>query len=333
MASAPQSYVPWLDGWRGLSILAVLVGHFLPIPGINAGRLGVEMFFCLSGRLMADILFVRRVALVPFVLRRMTRVWPALWVFVLVCALAFRAGVYEVEPVHLLGALTFTQNYVTIAGSGNAIFDHLWSLGVEEWTYVLLVVLALLVRRSTSTPVPALLAGAFMASGLGIWLTLSGGDYYEVYWRTDVRLASILLPCAAFLILRDRRVPSGWLPIAAACFGLALNSSHVPDLVKYTAGTTMLAVSVATLGSAPSFVRSALSSPPLRYIGLWSFSLYLWQQPLTKLDFANPPVRLAIVFALALMSYYLVEQPARKLLNRKIAGLRPDPVPRPAAAD
>ncbi|MER8439084.1 hypothetical protein NKH36_02770 [Mesorhizobium sp. M1312] len=47
-----------LDGWRGLSIVLVLIGHFFPVPGINLGVMGVEFFFVLSGRLMAEILFV-----------------------------------------------------------------------------------------------------------------------------------------------------------------------------------------------------------------------------------------------------------------------------------
>ena len=55
--------------------------HFAPLPGINFGRMGVELFFVLSGRLMAEILFVRRFPIPAFFRRRIARVWPALFLF------------------------------------------------------------------------------------------------------------------------------------------------------------------------------------------------------------------------------------------------------------
>src|SRR5262249_7449032 len=83
--SAP--HVPFLDGWRGLAIASLLVGHFAPLPGVvNFGRMGVELFFVLSGRLMAEILFVRRFPIPAFFRRRIARVWPALFVFVIFIA-------------------------------------------------------------------------------------------------------------------------------------------------------------------------------------------------------------------------------------------------------
>jgi len=47
-----SSRMRYLDGWRGLAILLVLEGHFLSILPLNTGRLGVDVFFCLSGFLM-----------------------------------------------------------------------------------------------------------------------------------------------------------------------------------------------------------------------------------------------------------------------------------------
>jgi peptidoglycan/LPS O-acetylase OafA/YrhL len=58
----------YLDGWRGLAIICVLAGHFLFIKSFNLGPFGVELFFVLSGRLMADILFVFREDLLVYIL-------------------------------------------------------------------------------------------------------------------------------------------------------------------------------------------------------------------------------------------------------------------------
>ena len=57
------AHIGYLDGWRGMAILLVLIGHFYPIKAMNLGTLGVDLFFVLSGRLMADILFVQKAKL------------------------------------------------------------------------------------------------------------------------------------------------------------------------------------------------------------------------------------------------------------------------------
>src|ERR1700761_7320849 len=59
-APASMQHSILLDNWRGWAILLVLIGHFFETDGDSLGRLGVELFFVLSGRLMADLLFVKR---------------------------------------------------------------------------------------------------------------------------------------------------------------------------------------------------------------------------------------------------------------------------------
>ncbi|MBB6484382.1 acyltransferase family protein [Rhizobium lusitanum] len=72
MSEIPNRFhIPALDGWRGLAILIVLTGHFggdTVLPGLASA--GVDLFFVLSGRLMAEILFVRKIPLRLFFFRR-----------------------------------------------------------------------------------------------------------------------------------------------------------------------------------------------------------------------------------------------------------------------
>jgi|GEM_PF-3598329 peptidoglycan/LPS O-acetylase OafA/YrhL len=102
--------IAYLDGWRGCAVLAVLIAHFGSTKGINLGRFGVELFFALSGRLMAEILFVRATPLSSFFPRRISRVYPAL--FVLASALLLTSGA-NADPTfsQYLSAITFTANY------------------------------------------------------------------------------------------------------------------------------------------------------------------------------------------------------------------------------
>jgi peptidoglycan/LPS O-acetylase OafA/YrhL len=310
-------YKPWLDGWRGIAISVVLIGHLLPVLPGKPARFGVELFFVLSGRLMAELLFVNRQPLGYFLKRRVARVWPALYLFVFVMALVFSApGPHYVGPQKIFGALTYTFNYVHLVSGGTLVLNHLWSLCVEEWAYLFLALLALMTRRWNLRAAHIILAIAGLCAINGLIQSWFGLDYRAVYWRTDVRLASIFVACGLYLILSKREVPT-YLPIVAGLMGGLLHTYLFPDVVKYTIGTFLLAVSVATIDRAPRFAIRLLSTKVLTLMGLWSYSIYLWQQPFTKVLHAWPlPVKLGLTMAVALASFYFVEAPLRRYLKR-----------------
>lgn len=321
--SVHSQRLAWLDGWRGLSILAVLLGHFAPFAIYNTGRLGVEMFFVLSGRLMADVLFVERFPLGAFYRRRIARVWPGLAVFVAVMAAVFAApGPLQVKGIDVLACLTFTANYVRIYLHNMGVLDHTWSLCVEEWGYLVLGLVAWASRRFGFNPVLAVGALALACMANGAIQSGLGLDYYAVYWRTDVRMASILTAAAVFLIGRGGQAAwPAWTTGAFVGLGLLLSVAIVPDTVKYSLGTLCLSIAIVGLDRAPEDLRRVLADPVLVRLGLWSFSLYLWQHPFFRLIGQAPrPLLLLGVAACALASFHLVEQPARRWLNRRSRG-------------
>jgi peptidoglycan/LPS O-acetylase OafA/YrhL len=310
-------HIGYLDGWRALAILCVLVGHFIGVPGFNVARVGVELFFVLSGRLMAEILFTRQTDFKTFFLRRISRVWPALFAFLFAMAAVSLALKDPIPGVHLAGAVFFIQNYVSIYLGHIGRIDHIWSLSIEEWGYIGLAAVALLHRRLKIDPLVVLVLLIVAMSVNGIVQSLNGYNYYEVYWRTDVRAASILLGAVGYLVFRDRDVP--WvIPVAAFAAGFLLNIDVVPDTVKYTVGTVLLAIALNSLGSAPTSVQSFLSTTPLRYIALVSFSLYLWQQPFFMFSGKiNALLLVAGTVVAAVGSYLVVERPAKNFLNSR----------------
>jgi peptidoglycan/LPS O-acetylase OafA/YrhL len=318
-----------LDGWRGVSILLVLFGHFLPETAFNLGALGVEMFFVLSGRLMAEILFVERFPLGQFFRRRFSRIFPGLAVFVLLVWLAAGRSSLAFKPSAVLAALTFTLNYAMVLQHGVAAIENLWSLCIEEHAYVLLGALAFLARPGRFDPRWAILgvAAASLADAAVSTLLLHQG-YRQVYWRTDAHLGSIFLAGAAGLFLR-RRPGLGWVSMPA--FGLGVALFLAPDSVRYSLGTAMLALAICTLDEAPFVVRAALAWKPLTSLGLWSYSFYLWQQPFYRLALnghlpAWVGAPLALVCGLA--SFCLIERPARLYLNRhwRAPSVAPEPL-------
>lgn len=313
-----------------MAILAVLLGHFGTSSGLNAGRLGVELFFVLSGRLMAEILFVRRTPLRQFFPRRVSRVWPALFFMALVSVIAGQVGIGDAGALNFIAAITFTTNYAAAVGIRSGWLDHTWSLCVEEHIYIILGILAFLLKEKSyrfTTIVLLVLSGLAALNGLFQTIILNR-DYFEVYWRSDVRGASILVGAAMFLALRraDREYLRNPLaPVIFGMIGVILQVNVIPDPLKYTAGTACLAVAVALLPQLDRRLDRLLTTPKLLYIGMISYSLYLWQQPFYKAIEPRPVIWQALgeraglllgALCFAYLSYRYIEGPARKFLNR-----------------
>jgi peptidoglycan/LPS O-acetylase OafA/YrhL len=303
-----------------LAIGGVIIDHFGTSRGINLGRLGVELFFVLSGRLMAQILFVEHSELRAFYYRRFSRVWPTLATLVLVLTLlSWLLHKPLIDRFGVISSLTYTYNYASLAHR-SAMIDHLWSLCVEEHTYIFLGMLALLARRFPRCLWPVLLAVilANIIDGAVSTFRLNQ-DYYAAYWRTDVRMGSILMGSAAFMLKEQGffRVSGNW-PLAIGLLGLILNFNIVPDPVKYSLGSACLALAVANVDNATLAVKKLLSARAVVWVGLLSFSLYIWQQPFAQIwphSLALRIPRLAAAFACAIASYYFIERPARRWLN------------------
>ncbi len=318
-----RARLAYLDGWRGLSIALVLMGHFFPVPGINLAVVGVEFFFVLSGRLMAEILFVERYPLRTFFKRRFSRIYPALLVFIVVTMVVLSGTFIAFKWKAALTALTFTYNYAGILVTRAGALDHVWSLCVEEHAYVVLALISVFVtRRSRVVMVLGALSVLAMANGaVSYWAF--GMDYETTYWRTDVHIASILLSAVICLLKADDRLPSvlkgPHVAVAASAGAVLLFIDLVPTPIHYLLAVPLLALAVNSLDFSTRYLTGFLSSWPMAMLGLWSYSLYLWQQPFYKFVYwqdSAPLPMLAGAFACALCSYYIVEKPARAWLNR-----------------
>jgi len=327
-STVPHGRIASLDGWRGIAILLVLLGHFYPVSWINLGIFGVEFFFVLSGRLMAQILFLNKFPLPEFFFRRATRILPALICFVgiYIGVAAIIGEPFALSPVWGASAVTFTLNYLMVfTGHRTGFFDHIWSLCVEEHAYFLLGLIVLFFGRPARRAVLVVggLALLMMANGLISSLILHQNPEM-VYYRSDVHVASVFISAAVFLFLRSQ-MDAAWLKrIALPLFLVSLTagiwlSSEASSLeIMFTAGTFCLAVAVALVDIAAKPVAAAFANPVLTRFGLWSYSIYLWQQPFYKADEFYPGYTiwfLAVSLVCGVASYYLVERPMRRGLN------------------
>lgn len=324
----------YLDGWRGLAIIAVLIGHFLSgyVPALFVmGGYGVTLFFVLSGRLMADILFVQRQPLPLFLRRRAARILPTLIVFVHVMALfsaiwfAWR-GLVVMQPWEYLAALTFTINYVQALGIGpeSRYFAHLWSLCVEEHCYIILALLAFFGSRwmSATRWLLTALACASLVRAIPLWLENPGG-VHAIYWRTEISAAPLVLSAALRLWIHDKAIS---YPRLAHRLGMAspwsLGCSLLlfflaPNILRYTLGPVLMALAVNGVDTAPAAFKKWLSHPVLQSFGIVSYSLYLWQEPMARYAWRIPAIALLpAAIAMGVISFLAIERPAREWLNR-----------------
>ena len=310
-----REHIGYLDGWRGIAILVVLQSHFLPTRYVETGRLGVDIFFALSGLLMAQLLFIKETPLAVFYQRRISRILPAF--------LAFVCIVYAVEHYigrehgweDFLASVTFLRSYVPISpgiwDTGMPI-GHLWSLNVEEHAYLLMSLLTLLVRGRRA-------GMALIAIGLASFAVqiVYMRWWAPVGWRlhTEVLIGHIVL-AAGYRLIRLPRVPS-WLPLVTFAATI-ICYAHTSWMAYSIFSPILLAFTVNHLSDVAPAVRSALSWGPLRQMGIWSFSVYLWQQPFYEMRHQMDALSgLCLAIATGLASFYFLEQPVRAWLNAR----------------
>lgn len=302
----------YLDGWRGLAILFVLVAHFAPIPSIDSGRLGVDIFFVLSGLLMSELLFVKRTPLGLFYRRRISRILPAFVVFVcVVYGVGYLAG-HRYPWTDFASTLTFLRSYVPVSPGIWEIdlpTHHLWSLNVEEHCYLLMSLMVLIVRKHAAVALIGFGLAAIAIHVAYIRVPDIAPVHYELH--TEV-VASTLLLSAGYRLIRGK--VWSWLPVAAFVVALVAYFDLAPWWSVMLLAPFLLGFTVNHLGDAPAVVLRALSWPPLRYMGLWSYSIYLWQQPFYMYDHLGI-WSLPCAMGLALLSYYGLEKPVRGWLN------------------
>jgi len=306
----------YLDGWRGLAISMVLISHFFPISGLQFGRMGVDIFFVLSGMLMSQILFVKRTPLLTFYRRRIARVFPVFIFFVLTLYSAiWYLG--STESSNILYTLAFLRTYLPASPgiwSTDVPIGHMWSLNVEEHLYVLMSTITLLsIFRGREW---VILIGLGCASIVfKYWYIRTGGNQLQ----TEA-VASHLLLSAGYFLVKHKIDTSPWIVLATLMAGVWCYSEYSPWFASWTLAPFLFAYTVNHLDALHKPLVKALEFYPVRLLGLWSFSIYIWQQPFYHWgvkEGVNSPGLLIAAIITGWLSFKLIEQPARKYINAK----------------
>ena len=321
-------YKSYLDGWRGLAILCVLYSHFLSIGNTRwIGSFGVDLFFVLSGFLMAEILFIRKQRLKIFFIRRISRIAP---VFVIYVGVAFTISKvipfqnYQITSHELLSTLAFLRSYYPVSPSiwqANWSIGHLWSLNIEEHTYMFLAALAYLTKYTAKNTVIKLLIFSIMVTFIFRFMYASDfiipGSDFTLY--SHVAGYAIMVP-VTFRLLVDWKydflvADSTKQSMSIFCFVSAIIVSS-PLVEKPILAPCFLAISICYFEHNSSLIKRVLSINVFKIFGKAAFSLYLWQQIFYD-NFDNAIVGLCLALITGFMCYLLVENPLRLYINRK----------------
>ena len=331
------------------------------LPG---GFLGVEVFFVVSGYLITSLLLAERretgrISLKHFWLRRARRLLPALYLLlagVIAYSLLFLPDSIATLKGDVLAALTYTSNwwqvianrsYAVTAGRPE-LLKHLWSLAIEEqfyllWPPLLIVGLRRLgrARMLSTTVLCALLSTLLLAVCSYISINFA-------YYSTFTRLSGLLLGSALAFVFAPYRIrgtaghgarialniagAAGLLYLAIAFHEYTYPPTNTGHLDRSVFMGGFLLIDLATLLVIAAAVHPAadvgrlLGCKPLQYVGLRSYSLYLWHYPIfcvtrPRVDFDHFfhlhgwPVfvlRMVLTFGAAEISYRFVETPIRR---------------------
>jgi peptidoglycan/LPS O-acetylase OafA/YrhL len=331
-----------IDGLRAIAVLLVFAYHLG--TRLRGGFVGVDVFFVISGYLIGSIILSEidrgKFSLLSFYERRVRRILPALFVMLAACSvLAYKfllpAELDEFAKSFLAATFSFSNilfyhqaGYFEGAAALKPLL-HTWSLAVEEQFYIFLPLFLLTLRRFSLAArrivVLTVTVSSFLVSAwgafhspdatfyllhtrawellLGTLLALDGvPQFFSAIWRNLLSAAGLLMIIAS-AVFYQKTTPFPGLAAAVPCIGTALIIAAGRD------------------GS--SVVGTLLSFRPIVFIGMISYSLYLWHWPLIVFQGASgilaqglspkttKLVVLGISFVVATLSWRFVEQPFR----------------------
>jgi peptidoglycan/LPS O-acetylase OafA/YrhL len=336
-----------IDGLRALAIIAVIVNHYFK-DFLPSGYLGVDIFFVISGYVITSALANKKHLsfnnyILDFYTRRIKRLLPAL---VLCVAITSIIGFLFIQPSSpyfndswMTGIATlfgFSNLYLLIQATdyfGNSadlnLYTQTWSLGVEEQFYLLFPILVWLAGFSRQTIRGArnlfYCVGALSVVSVASFMYLSETNFPASYYLMTSRFWELGAGCLVFLLLDKSTSAIKFLNIlrpefiiSALAVALFIPFDYQVQATVSVVLLTVLLIAALRPGS-PSYMLLTLK--PIVFIGLISYSLYLWHWSVLVISrwtigihWWSFPIQIGITFLLAFISYRYIENPLRHLV-------------------
>lgn len=348
-----KGFIVELDGLRGIAILMVMIHRFWPRTGVGlgadvagAGWIGVDLFFVISGFLIAGILLDTKGEpgyFRNFYARRVLRIFPLYYLFVIGTLVAFS---HNAEFRQHAGSPFWYLAYLGNIPEGLLGHDPpyflapVWSLAIEEQFYLTFpLIVRVLSRRGLTI---ALVAMIIIAPIIRFITMEMWPDHERVqYLFTLCRIDTIAIGCLLAVVIRTVNVDKWREPAKFVAVGLLPSiivlaiASRLDRRSEFDRvfGYTIVAIGCAAIVSLVILSRDQRSTFPLRmkwltYLGKLCFGLYLLHRPADTIVTALahrfhfdrelwlliPKIGVAIAFAS--ISWRFIERPFLKLKSK-----------------
>lgn len=329
-----------IDGIRAFAVIAIIINHFNK-DFLPSGYLGVDIFFVVSGFVITSSTARRsskdlRDFILEFYSRRIKRLIPALFVFVFITSIliclfdptpdfSILTGITSLFGISNFYLLQQSTNYFADSTELN-VFVHTWSLGVEEQFYFLFPFLTWVTgfSRLENKGLRNLfwIMGILSLISFILFFYTLGVSKSAAYFLMPNRFWELGSGCLLYLSLKRPN----------SCFHVF---ERTPPLLVVVAITTILALPLdfqfqttvlvvfftsilITCLKERSNAYKIFTHPKVVYIGLISYSLYLWHWSVLSLSrwtigihWWSVPVQIVAMLLLAIFSYHYVEAPLR----------------------
>ena len=336
-----QKKYPSLNGLRGISIIMVIVHHFILLYSINfinlayIGPLGVNIFFVISGFLITTLCIKEKaltgdLSLKTFYLRRIFRILPVAYLYILIVAILNYVFKLHIAALNFVAAILFIAD---LSFFRRIKFDwdlaHYWSLSVEEQFYLIFPVF---IKKKFSLFVLLILIVAFCPP-IFFWLQVNIGSLNNGIFASFTRFLSkfqgIAIGCLFSVLLFK-----GYLNFGKLSLIITLVSIFMIFYIKFDPFESLsstffnLLISIFTgliivnniHPQQTNLIYKFLNLKLLNFIGILSYSLYIWQQLFLSNDPRFPlskyPVNLIFVVLVPIVSYFVYERYFLRLKSR-----------------
>jgi peptidoglycan/LPS O-acetylase OafA/YrhL len=355
-----QRYMPGLDGLRAIAVLAVIVFHlgFDWAPGglLGVGIFFTLSGYLITDILLSQLSQRGRIDLLRFWGARARRLLPALFVMLaIVTAWVTIFGPAQPDQFRkaVVSSVFYVNNWEQIFANVSYFarfapegpLNHLWSLSVEEQFYIFWpFLMSLGVKLVHERPLPSGVRPrlALLAIALAVVSSIEMAILYHpsldpsrIYYGTDTRAGGLLFGAALAMVWPSRRLSHRISPQARntldglGVLGLAIIALmiwQVGEFSRFLYQGGFIVLSLATvmvlmpLAHPACRLGKALGVAPLRWVGVRSYGIYLWQTPIIVLTGpgSRPPesllgkaLQVIAIFAIAGLSWHFIEEPIR----------------------
>lgn len=351
LAHNAKLHITAIDGLRALAVLGVVVFHLNP-SWLQGGFVGVDLFFVISGYVVTRSITGKnwssaREFLTSFLARRISRIYPALMVCLLITAIAqtllvpkawlndtaYKAGIAAFFGLTNFALIYFDDGYFSPRSEFNP-FTHTWSLGVEEQFYIIFALAWWYTRKNRSAffvvmGISAVAALIYCAITTTIapahayyllpsrWWELALGASLA-HWHHGQESVPVTPRFARLITL------VGLLLVGYSATTADEKSFPYPDAISVAAGAVLCIHGLVRNGRNEG--TFGLDNPLLVHIGKLSYSLYLWHWPVIVLfkwtvGLEAPTGYIfctVVILLLSYASYYFIEEPLRYGLIRSL---------------